>query len=184
MVVNRCFIVDFGGDGSREKEVAGMKKNTGIEAQARIVETVGAMLEPVVADLGLELVEVQFRPEAGGWVLRLFIDSAAGVSLDDCAKVSREVGDLLDVEEFIGHAYHLEVSSPGLDRALRKMSDYARCKGRKAKVTTREAIGRHGSSVIGVIEAADGDGVVLAVDGEKVSIPFALIARAKLVVEF
>ncbi len=161
-----------------------MKKTTQTEAQLRVITAVTEAVEPVIDELELELVEVQFRPEAGGWVLRLIIDSAAGVSLDNCADVSRAVSDLLDVEDMVGHAYRLEVSSPGLDRPLRNLRDYQRCLGRKAKLTTREPIGAHGSAVIGRIEAADETAVIIAVEEERVVVPMALVAKAKLVVEF
>ncbi len=164
-----------------------MKTKTDTAAQAGVIEAITALMEPVVMDLGLELVEVQFRPEQVGWVLRLIIDNPAGVSLDDCTLVSREAGALLDVEDVISHPYHLEVSSPGLDRPLRTVRDFIRCRGRKVKVTTREPLGRFGSAVEGTIESAGDDGVVLLVDprkDERLTLPLALIAKAKLVVEF
>ncbi|MDH4320503.1 MAG: ribosome maturation factor RimP [Desulfobulbaceae bacterium] len=161
-----------------------MKKTIQTEAQLRVITAVTEAVGPVIDELDLELVEVQFRPEAGGWVLRLIIDCATGVSLDHCADVSRAVSDLLDVEDMVGHAYRLEVSSPGLDRPLRNLRDYQRCLGRKAKLTTREPIGVYGSAVVGVIEAADETAVTIAVADERVVVPMALIAKAKLVVEF
>jgi len=166
-----------------------MKKEADTAGQARVVEAVTSAAEPIVAELGLELVEVQFRPEQVGWVLRLIIDRDSGVTLDDCTAVSRELSALLDVEDIVdGPAYHLEVSSPGLDRPLRTVRDYVRCKGRKIKVTTREPIARHGSTVVGVVDAVDDDGVVLVVEvkkeQERLPIAFALIAKAKPVIEF
>ena len=78
------------------------------------------MLEPALEGLGYELVDLEYRREERGWVVRLFVDSEAGVNLDDCVKVSREVGVLLEVEDPVPQAYNLEVSSPGMDRILKK----------------------------------------------------------------
>ena len=161
-----------------------MKKEIQTEAQLAVIAAVSDVVAPVVAELDLELVEVQFRSEEGGWVLRLSIDSESGITLEHCTAVSRAVSDLLDVEDMVGHAYRLEVSSPGLSRPLRDLRDYQRCLGRKAKLTTREAIGAYGSVVIGSIKAAADDSITLDVEGETVVVPLLLIARAKLVVEF
>jgi ribosome maturation factor RimP len=105
-----------------------------------VTKKVEALAIPVLEEIGLELVEVQFRREQSGWVLRLVIDKQEGVSLDDCAAVSREIGQLLDIEDFIDQAYNLEVSSPGLNRPLKSMADFQRFIGRKAKIKTIEPI--------------------------------------------
>jgi len=161
-----------------------MSKKVGSELmQEKIVEAVAALVEPVLDDLQLELVEVQFRRESVGWVLRLVIDSEDGITVDDCASVSREVGHLLEVEDLIEQSYNLEVSSPGLDRPLKKERDFIRNKGRKAKVTLSEPLeGR--AQLIGVIEGFDQDKLILNTDTGSVQIPHGLIAKAKLVIEF
>ena len=144
------------------------------------VETVAL---PVLEELGLELVDVQYRREQSGWVLRLTIDKQDGVSLEDCTAVSREISQLLDIEDFIGQAYNLEVSSPGLDRPLKSMADFQRFTGSLAKIKTTEPIG--GERVfIGRIELAAEEAITLAVGRREVVIPFALIAKARLEVEF
>ena len=74
------------------------------------------LVEPVLEDMGFELVDVEYLSRHGRWVLVLYIDKEGGVTLDDCARVSGEVGDLIDVKDIIDHEYVLEVSSPGLDR--------------------------------------------------------------------
>lgn len=102
-----------------------------------LVEKLWSIVEPVVESKGLELLEVEFQREPRGWVLRLYIDrEEGGVTLDDCVSVSREVGDLLDVKDPIGCRYHLEVSSPGLDRPLRRPKDFVKWLGHKIRVTT------------------------------------------------
>lgn len=135
--------------------------------------------EPLLRDMGLELVEVQFRREGHGWVVRLFIDREQGVSLDDCAAVSRAMSTWLDVEDLIEHAFHLEVSSPGLERPLKKIEDFQRVVGRKAKIKLKEP--RDGQNVfIGTLEQIAGEQVTLLADGKQVTILFEEIARARL----
>lgn len=106
-----------------------------------IVDKVRVFADELLPSLGLELFDIQFRREGHGWVLRLFIDREDGVSLDDCSKVSREISDYLDVEDIIEQSYHLEVSSPGLERPLRNLGDFKRFCGKKARVKFRESVG-------------------------------------------
>ena len=148
-----------------------------------IIKQVGAVARPVLDELGLELLEVQYRREQNGWVLRLIIDRVDGVSLDDCAAASREIGQLLDIEDFIDQAYNLEVSSPGLDRPLKSMDDFKRFTGRKAKIKTIAPIaGEH--VFIGRIQQTDGETIILDVGPKEVRIPFPEVAKARLEVEF
>jgi ribosome maturation factor RimP len=105
-----------------------------------IVATVEALVSPILSDLGIELVELEFKREGQGYLLRLFIDKPGGVTLDDCIAVSRDVGAVLDVEDPIGPAYRLEVSSPRIDRPLRKPADFVRFVGQTVKVKTRELL--------------------------------------------
>jgi ribosome maturation factor RimP len=148
-----------------------------------IIKQVGAVARPVLEELGLELLEVQYRREQNGWVLRLIIDRVDGVSLDDCAAASREIGQLLDIEDFIDQAYNLEVSSPGLDRPLKSMDDFKRFTGRKAKIkTTAPIAGEH--VFIGRIQQTDGETIILDVGPKEVRIPFPEVAKARLEVEF
>jgi len=105
-------------------------------------EHVRQIAERVAASSGLELVEIEFRGGGGkARMLRLFIDKPGGVTHEDCASLSREVGTILDVEDVIpGGSYMLEVSSPGLDRKLSKPADYERFSGSRVKILTHEAI--------------------------------------------
>lgn len=153
------------------------------ERTAEIVERVRALAQPILADRGLDLVEVQFRREAHGWVLRLYMDRPGGVSLDDCQQVSEELGDHLDVEDVIDHPYHLEVSSPGLDRPLTREADFVGFAGRAVRVRTREPLeGRRNfrGRLAGLVEGA----VLLDLaDGRQVRIPRDLIEQARLEIE-
>ena len=94
------------------------------------------LVAPIVEDFSLELVDLEFKPEGHGWAVRIFIDKPGGVTLDDCVAVSREVEAVLEVEDPIKSAYRLEVSSPGLDRPLKKAADFERFAGQKVKLKT------------------------------------------------
>jgi len=145
-----------------------------------VVERVTSIAVPLLTELGLELVDVEFRREAGGWILRLYLDRRGGVTLGDCQRVSEELSDLLDVEKLIDHPYTLEVSSPGLNRPLRRESDFLRFIGQRARISTAEAIvGRW--RFLGVLKGCEDGRISLEQqDGTVVVIPYALIAKARL----
>lgn len=148
-----------------------------------ILKRVEAVALPVLSELGLELVEVQYRREQSGWVLRLIIDKLDGVTLDDCTAASREISQLLDIEDFIDRAYNLEVSSPGLDRPLKNMADFQRFTGHKARIKTVEPIAGE-LFFIGRIQQATGETIVMEIGRREVAIPFSQVASARLEVEF
>ncbi len=102
----------------------------------QIVEEITRLVEPIVRDEFLELVDVEFHPTGGRWILRIYIDKDGGVTIGDCERVSREVERILDVEDSIDHPYTLEVSSPGLTRNLKKKSDFERYKGKRCRIIT------------------------------------------------
>jgi ribosome maturation factor RimP len=156
-----------------------------VDVASRITE----LAEPLLASLGMELVEVEYRREGREMVLRLFIDREGGVNLDDCASVSREVSALLDVEDFIQGHYNLEVSSPGLNRPLKKESDYRRYQGRLVKVRTFELLaddaGNRRKTFTGELLGLE-EGVVRLrlTEGQTAGIPLDKIAKANLEFEF
>lgn len=108
--------------------------------QETVLERVRALAEPILATLGFELVELEYKREGRGWILRFFLDKEGGITLDDCADASREIGMLLEVEDVIPTAYDLEVSSPGIDRPLKKAADFERFKGSLVKIKTYERL--------------------------------------------
>jgi ribosome maturation factor RimP len=117
----------------------------------------------------------------GGRLLRVFIDKPGGITVDDCAAVSRQLSRVLPVE---GVDYdHLEVSSPGLDRPLRKVSDFERFAGHKAEVRMRTPDGAGRRKFVGVLRGADEDRVSIEMDGQTVALALADVDRAKLVPE-
>ena len=156
-----------------------------------VVERVGAVAARVAQSFGLDIFDVQFRRESSGFVLRVQLDrpgSAAtaeeSVSVDDCARVSRDLSAILDVEDIVPGAYVLEVSSPGLDRPLRSEDDYRRFAGRRAKIVVRDRI--DGQSFFkGRLEGVSGRSVVvLGDDGRRHQVPLESITRSNLEVEF
>ncbi|MCF6186602.1 MAG: ribosome maturation factor RimP [Desulfobulbaceae bacterium] len=147
-----------------------------------IIERVEKFISPLLADMGIELVEIQFRREGHGWVLRLFIDRQGGVTLENCTAVSREVSRYLEVEDPIEQAYHLEVSSPGLERPLKKKEDYIRFSGRRARVKMQEKIDDQ-RVFIGTLKGVEEDDVVLSIEGQLHYFPLAGISRARLILE-
>jgi len=147
--------------------------------QEEIIDRVRAVADFLLAPQGLELVEVQFRREARGWVLRLYVDKAGGITLDDCVRISQEVGRNLDVEDFISTPYTLEVSSPGLTRSLRTEKDFARYQNRLVKLTSHEPVGNR-RQWKGRIRGAEEGRIQIEIDGELLEIPLSNVARANL----
>lgn len=128
----------------------------------QIAEKARSIAEPLCEDLGIEVVDVEYTMERGNWVLRIYIDRPGGVTLDDCARVSRELGTLLDVEDIVPQSYSLEVSSPGLDRPLKREKDFLKAVGKKVRIRTIEPIdGRKNFKV--VVDGVE-DGTVVVKD--------------------
>src|SRR3989441_4694960 len=158
---------------------------------ADVVGQIRSMASRVAAGYGLEIFDVQFRREAHGMVLRIQIDrpgpaatAEASVSVEDCAKVSRDLSAILDVEDVVPSAYTLEVSSPGLDRPLRHADDYRRFAGRRAKLVMRQAVDGQTffRGTLGGID--DGQVLIDADDKKRHRVPLGVITRANLEVEF
>jgi len=138
-----------------------------------------ALIEPVVARMGYELVELEYTAGRAHAVLRLYIDRDAGVGLDDCERVSREVSSLLDVEDPIPSAYTLEVSSPGFDRVLRTRTHFGRFVGSRVFVELKEP--RDGRRrYTGTLVQVDDSGIALEVDRARVALAFSEIGKARL----
>jgi len=140
---------------------------------------------PLLDSLGIELVELEYRKEGHGMVLRLYIDKPDGITLDDCADVSRELSEILDVEEVISAHYNLEVSSPGLNRPLKKESDYVRYAGRLVKIKTFDMVaddaGNQRKTFLGeLLGFSDGVVSMKLSEGQSAAIPLDKIAKANL----
>ena len=137
------------------------------------------MVEPLCASEGLELVHVEFQRESSGRILRLYIDKPDGINLDDCASVSRQMGDLLDVNlEDIG-PYSLEVTSPGPERPLAKQEDFDKFKGSRAKIKTSRPLNGQ-KNFTGVLKGISGKQVNLQIGEQTIAIPYQDILKARL----
>lgn len=147
-----------------------------------VVDKVQSFLQTLLPTLELELFDIQFRREGPGWVLRVFIDAESGVTLNHCSNVSRELGNYLDVEDCIEHAYHLEVSSPGLERPLRSIEDFLRFAGKTARVKLHQGI--DGEKLVeGVIEVVnDGQIHLRLADGSVAQFTLEMINKARLTI--
>jgi ribosome maturation factor RimP len=155
------------------------------------VDKVRTIAGRVAATHGLEIFDVQLRRESGGMVLRVQIDrpgpaatAEESVSVEECARVSRDLSAILDVEDIVASKYILEVSSPGLDRPLRHPDDFRRFSGRRAKLVMREAV--DGQKYFkGRLGGVDDQAVLIdAEDGRRHRVPIGVITRANLEVEF
>lgn len=141
------------------------------------------IIEALLTAEGYELVDWEFRKESRGWVLRVFMDKPGGVTLDDCAAISREVGDHIEVEDLIPHAYILEISSPGLERPLKKEKDFLRSVGKLIQFSTIHPVeGRSFFKGI-LMDYQPSDRLILAEGRRTWEIPTGWITKARLVYE-
>ncbi len=138
------------------------------------------LLEPTVAGLGYELVGVELVGARSNRTLRVYIDTPAGIRVEDCELVSHQVSGVLDVEDPIDGFYNLEVSSPGLDRPIFKAADYDRFSGERIKLRLRE-LHQGRRRIKGILAGLEGEQVVIRdADGTELRIPLELIDRARL----
>ena len=144
---------------------------------------IGLLVEPIVREKGLELVNVEYIREGAHWYLRLYIDKVGGVDMDDCSGVSHRVSEMLDQNNPIPQAYMLEVSSPGLERPLKKEEDFIRFQGSLVTVhtiSTFQGYKEFSGNLIGLIN----DEVVLEYDNKRMAIPRALVKKTHLALDF
>jgi ribosome maturation factor RimP len=158
-------------------------------AKGDVVDQIREAALPILDSLGFELVDLEFRKEGSGMVVRLFIDKPGGILLDDCSAVSHELSELLDVEEIVPCNYNLEVSSPGLNRPLTKPADYDRYVGKLVKVRTYEMVaddaGNRRKTFLGQLEGLRDSIVHMRLkEGQSAAIPLDKVAKANLEFEF
>jgi ribosome maturation factor RimP len=149
---------------------------------ARVSPTVKALIEPVVTGLGYELVGVEYLAQGHHSLLRVYVDSDAGITVDDCADVSRQLSAMLDVEDPLPGTYSLEVSSPGVDRPLFEAADFERFSGQQARIRLLAPLDGQ-RKFKGVLTGIQNNNVLLMEDGREVSVPLDRIAKANLVAE-
>jgi len=145
-----------------------------------IAATITDLMEPLCNAEGVELVHVEYQREAGGRILRMYIDKPGGVTLDDCADISRQAGDILDVHFDYEGSYRLEVSSPGADRPLVKLKDFERFTGERVRIRIASPLNGR-KNFTGILLGVSNGDVKLAVDDRTIPIPFTEITKARLV---
>jgi len=153
----------------------------------KTAERAWTLLEPILVRDGYEIVEVEWVREPGGWVLRVYIDRPGGVTIDDCQVVSRTVDPVLEVADLVEGAYHLEVSSPGVDRPLRKPADFARYAGQRAAIRAHRPVETGAGprrNWSGILRGFSDGTVEIDVDGRLHRIPIDQIAKAHLEYDF
>lgn len=152
-----------------------------VQSRSKIIaRQVFDIAEPLCEAEGLELVFVEYHPEASGKVLRITIDKPGGITLDDCAYVSRQLNDLIDVNLGDIGAYNLEVSSPGPERPIGKRTDFERFRGMKIKIRTYQPIDGQ-KNFTGLLKGIKNEQVTLTIDDKTVAIPYTAINKARLV---
>jgi ribosome maturation factor RimP len=149
--------------------------------EAVSVRDLTELFEPVVESMGYELVGVEFNAAAMHGTLRVYIDREQGVNLDDCAAISHQLSGILDVEEPIAQAYDLEISSPGIDRPLFKITDFERYSGKTAKLKLLVGLQGRKNFKGRLTGVTDSKWVTIEVDGQQFDLPYADIAKANLV---
>jgi ribosome maturation factor RimP len=143
------------------------------------ISSVELLAEPLLRSEGMTLIDVEYRRERNGWILRVIIDKDGGVTLQDCIDISSQLGDLLDAKTDLEGPYHLEVSSPGLDRPLRAPKHFIHFQGCKALIKTSKPV--DGKRRFRGILGRYSDGVVeLVVKERAVPIPYEAIVKARL----
>jgi ribosome maturation factor RimP len=143
------------------------------------ITRVWELAAPLAQAEGMEIVDIEFRSEGsrGGRVLRLYMDKEGGPNVDDLSRVSRQLSEVLDAQDTIDGAYTLEVSSPGINRPLRKPEHFARFVGKRIRIRTRDLIdGRR--SFLGILDEVAGNSVRLMQEGKQYWIPFSIIEKS------
>jgi ribosome maturation factor RimP len=147
--------------------------------EQKIVGQVGALAKPVCESEGLELIHVEFQRESGGRILRLYIDKPDGINLNDCVVISRQMGDIIDVNVDDIGPFNLEVTSPGPSRPLVSKEDFERFKGNRVKIKTNRSINGQ-KNFKGILLGISGEQVNLQLGEQLVAIPNQDILKARL----
>ncbi|KKK39565.1 hypothetical protein WQ57_02430 [Mesobacillus campisalis] len=154
---------------------------------SKVIETIEGLVTPIVTDLGLELVDIEYVKEGKNWFLRVYIDKDNGVDIEECGLVSERLSEKLDAIDPIPHNYFLEVSSPGAERPLKKEKDFHKAIGKNVYIKTYEPIDDE-KTFEGLLTAFDGETVKVEIKiktrKKEIAIPYTKIASARLAVIF
>jgi len=158
-------------------------------AKVDVVEKITEIVTGIIEPLNVALVDIEYKREGRNMVLRLFLEKEAGITLDDCADVSRQLSDILDVEDFMPEHYTLEVSSPGICRPLKKVADYERFVGHLVKVKTFDIVlddaGNKRKTFVGKLTGVENQAITMHLtEGQHATVPLDKVAKANLEFEF
>jgi ribosome maturation factor RimP len=157
----------------------GIHKDSRIQKQDILTKTI-ELAEPLCLAEGMELIHVEYQREAGGRILRVYIDKPGGTTIDDCATISNQLGDILDIKLETEHPYTLEISSPGINRPLSKLSDFKKFTGKTVRIKMVYPI-HNQKNFKGILRGLLDENVVLQTETETVVIPYKEITKARLV---
>ena len=174
---NREYRIRAGLKKALERQVGKMSRKEEYEQKAE------ALLSPIVESNGFELVDVEYVKEAGNWYLRGYIDKPGGITVNDCETVSRAFSDRLDEDDFIEDSYIMEISSPGLDRPLKKEKDFARSIGKLVEIRTYRPIEKQ-KEFCGELTAYDNNSVTIDEEGTPRTFDKKDIALVRLAIDF
>ena len=149
----------------------------------RSVSHLWELFEPVVEDMGYQLIEIEYQPNPNYGVLRLYIDKEEGVLIEDCSAVSRQISAILDVEDPVPGKFNLEVSSPGMDRPLRRLEDFQQFIGDVVKIKTGMPFDGQ-RNFKGQLTGVEDDLIIVECENKEVRLPVAAIDKARLVPDF
>ena len=153
------------------------------ETTSPIIKEVSDLIEPVLDEIGIELVDIEYLFEQGRWILRIYVDTSEGITLDRCARVSREIDDLIEVKDIIQQGYVLEVSSPGLNRRLKKEKDFQRGVGKNIRIRMATPIEGQ-RNFRGSLQSFKDGILCLSVKDDLILLPYGDIEKANLVYDF
>jgi len=148
------------------------------------VSDIWSIIEPVVEGMGYEVVDIEYRPHPTDGLLRIYIDGPDGIVLEDCSAVSLQISSVLDVEDPIPGQFNLEISSPGMDRPLRKIADFERFAGSTVKIKLTVPTLEGQRNFTGKLKGIENEDVILEMDGETHYLALDSIDKARIVPQF
>lgn len=153
------------------------------EITSPVMKEVTALIEPILDEMEIELVDIEYLSEQGRWILRVYVDKSGGITLDDCARVSREIGDLIEVKDIFHQGYVLEISSPGLNRRLKKEKDFERAVGKNLKIRMATSL-KGQRNFRGSLQSFQDGILCLNVKDDLILLPYVDVEKANLVYDF
>ena len=154
-----------------------------LDNQQKIIEKIEKIVTPVVNEMGLSIVDIEYMQDGGYWYVRIYVENLNGeITLEECAAISGKIDE--DVDKLIEQRFFLEVSSPGIERPLKKIEDFIRFKGEKIKVSLKHKINDK-KSFEGIITECKDNIIFLEIEEENiVEIPFSEVKKANIIYEF